>query len=799
MKKLSIIIFGLLLSSLSYAQVPSTVPAVDGEAFPGTQICTDVEFQNTGSPGYGPYLRLTVPAGLSYSGTELFGLPVPSTFVGTFPATPPYELTDPITGDVVTGNPGESFYILKPQIGSVVAGGPPLLFNVCLDIDPASTVNVPLPVTVTPVYEFGDTPTGINGPIVGSGDEFNITPVLVTFEKDNNAPEDERPPGPSWPVTYSLNVDVANNNTVDNIVISDVLPGSFILDVGSITITGGTACTSNLPNINITCGSIIGTASENDLVITYSGYFDDVLDETTCQKDQAINNATFDADFNTVAVPQLTDSNTIQLEHMSIQKSASPDEVVPGNTVTYNLNIQLSDYGNANRVIITDILPNGVTFNSVLSGGITPAVSINTPSAGQTTLVFDVTAVTGTVFGGTGFNISYDATVNQEYANTDNVLASDPLNNSVTMEYDLVEGANACGDDSAAGVLVSPVAISKEVITTGPYMPGDTVTYRLTLQIPSGDTNGVVFKDFFPLPVFDVSDLDLIFGNDITHSSLDNLGLTPSSITVDTATNSLTINWPNVSNTTPRTLSVDVDMRITDDPFADNLSLSNLLQVQTANTVAEVATGITPVLIQVRAPRLRITKGVLSADQGTIAPPPATLPVNGNITGVDSGDTITYQLTLENIGGAPAYDVVITDPAVVGLNACAITSVTNGSGTALTYTGSIGTGITLTNPLAANDGNLGAPYSTDTALVTVSCTVDGSVEIGSVLTNTATASYASRSGAVNFPPVSDSATAIVASPTMDKTIVSITPNVDGNNGTITIGEVIRPWTKPLSQ
>lgn len=792
MKKFSVIIFGLLLSSFSFAQTPTTVPAVDGEAFPGTQICTDVAFQNTGLPGYGPYLRLTVPAGLSYSGTELFGLPVPSTLVGTFPVAPPHELIDPVTGDVVTGNPGDSFYILKPQIGSVVSGGPPLNFNVCLDIDPGAAVNVPLPATVTPVYEFGDTPTGNNGPIVGSVDEFNITPVLVTFQKSNDAPEGERTPGPSWPVTYTLNTDVANNNTLDNIVISDTLPASFILDTGSINITGGVNCVANLPHINVTCDSVTGSAADNDLVITYSGYFADVLDEATCGINQAVNNATFDAEFNGgTAIPQLTDTNTIQLEHMSIQKGASPGEVVPGNTVTYTLDIQLSDYGNANRVIVTDILPDGVTFNSVISGGVTPTVTANSPLPGQTTLVFDITTAQGTVNAGTGLTLSYDATVNQSYANADAVLASDPLNNTVTMDYDLVEGASACGDDSAAGVVVSPVAISKSVITTGPYVPGDTVTYRLTLEIPSGDTNGVVFTDFFPLPVFDVNNLDLTFGNDIRHSPLDDLGLTPSSITIDGATNSLTINWPDVTDAVPRVLSVDVDMTIVDTPFADNLSLANLLQVETSNTVAEVSTGITPVLIDVKAPRLRMTKGVLSADQGTISPPASTLPVDGNVTGVDGGDTINYQLTIENIGGAPAYDVVITDPGVTGLSACSVTAAVDGAGSTLAYTGSIGTGITLTNPLAANDGTLGAPYGTDTALVTVSCTVDGSVEIGTTFTNTATTDYASLTGAVNFPQVSDDATATVGQPVMDKTIVSISPNVDGNNGTITIGEVIQ--------
>lgn len=782
-----------IISGLN-AQTPVTTPPIDLEQFPGNQICTNFDIQNIGSPGFGPYIQLILPPDVQFSGSTLYGLNNESIFVGVFPPSPGNVLIDPLIDLPITSVPNYSMYLIKPDLNALINGGPLLSLEVCFTISSTANVNIPLPIVFTPIYALGDTPTGINGPIIGTSETFNITPILVTIQKQSSAIEFEASPGPSWPVTYTLNVDVANNNTLDNVVINDVLPASFIL-TGAVSVTGGTNCVANLPNINVTCDSITGTAASNDVVVSYSGYFDDVLDETTCQKDQAINTATLDADFNATAIPQLSDSNTIQLEHMSVQKSASPGVVNPGDTVTYTLNAQLSDYGNANRVILTDVLPDGVTFNSVLSGGVTPTVQNNTPAAGQTTLIFDVTAANGTVTAGSGFTLSYDATVNQSYNSGNAVLASDGLNNSVAMDYDLVEGAVACGDDSAAAVVVAPVVIRKEVVSTGPYMPGDAVTYRLSLEVPSGDTNGVVFQDFFPLPVFDATTVDtslpLASNADVSLDPSDTLGLTPTGITTDAATNSLTINWPNITTTTPQTLSVLVNITVTDDPFADNLSLSNLLQVRTENTQAQVSTGIKPVLIDVRAPRMVLTKGVAASSQGTITPNPSVLPVNGDVTGIDAGDSIDYVLTLENIGGAPAYDVVIADAGIAQLTGCSVTQVVDGTGTPLAYTGGIAGGISLTDPLAANDGTVGAPYGTDTALVTVNCTVAGSVELGTTFTNTVTANYASQSGAVVFPTLSETADVSTLTPAVAKSIVSVTPNVDANNGTITIGEVIQ--------
>jgi len=806
------IIVIIFLSQLAISQVPTISPSVvDQSDFPGTQICVDMPLINTGPPGYGPYLQLIVPAGLTFNSATLFGSAVTSINEGVFPAGPGNQLTDSIINQQITGPEGDTLILLQPPIGSVVAGGPPLNINICYTINVTAPVNVPLTISATPVYEFGDTPTGDNGPILGAADAFDTTPILVRFRKEDSAPENERPPGPSWPVTYVLTADIASNNTIDNIVIVDTLPTNFVLTASSVVPSIAPNCTITTgATLTVNCNAITGT-NVDDVVVTYTGYYNDVLDESICNINSATNTATFDGEFASNAIPQLTDSRTIQIEHISMQKGASPNNnLSPGDVVTFTLNLQITDFGVANSIQLQDILPDGYTFNAASEtasfGSITAAITNNTPSNGATTLDFDVTTANGGNFAaGTAITITYTATIDALYFNAQPLLASDTLTNTITNTYGLTVGSVACTDGSAATVDIKPVVIHKELLTTGPYVPGQTVTYRLSMEVPSGDTRNVVFKDFFPLPVFEVGGIDLttpiiptgtnpdirLATNPPSISHIDTLGLNPTSIAVNAAENSLTINWPDITTASAQTLSVDVDVKVTTKPFADNLSLSNLLQVSTDNTAATTATGVTPVLIQVRAPRLDVTKGVILADQGIITPVVGTPPEDGDIDGIDAGDSITYQITIENQGGAIADNVVISDPAIPQLSACAIVSVLDGTGAPLATTGSLATGLSLTNPLAANDGTVGAPYGADTALVTYSCTITV-VPAGATFTNTASVVFSSvGGGATPFPAATDTATATVFDPSVVKTVFSTAPNADADNTTVTIGETIQ--------
>src|SRR5690606_18932249 len=125
---------------------------------------------------------------------------------------------------------------------------------------------------------------------------------------------------------------------------------------------------------------------------------------------------------------------------------------------------------------------------------------------GTTNLSWDIHGANGANIGpAAAITLSYTASVDQTYTSGSMgpVLAADFLNNPIDILYDLVAGATNCSDGSGATVEVEPIDISKIIVppVQAEYAPGDVVTFRISMEIPSGDTSQIVFRDFFPLPV----------------------------------------------------------------------------------------------------------------------------------------------------------------------------------------------------------------------------------------------------------------------------------------------------------
>ena len=84
---------------------------------------------------------------------------------------------------------------------------------------------------------------------------------------------------------------------------------------------------------------------------------------------------------------------------------------------------------------------------------------------------------------------------------------------------DLAPTGQTEDDGSGAGVTIArgPVAKSLYAINgvvgaPAQVAPGDTVTYRVTYDMPASDVEDLHFHDYLPLPVFDVLDPDATGG-----------------------------------------------------------------------------------------------------------------------------------------------------------------------------------------------------------------------------------------------------------------------------------------------
>ncbi|MEM7657312.1 MAG: hypothetical protein AAF399_14350, partial [Bacteroidota bacterium] len=335
-------------------------------------FCFTAASSLSGDPGYGPYLRIMIPPGMTVASMEFLGSSLSFTKVGAFPVGT-VALEDPISEDSVRVSDGavagDTLFIAPLPVGSVVSTTPAFSISICGSFNDNATLDSNYTFTVQPALEFGDTPTGDNGPIYGASSTSQTKPKLVEFTKENNAPEGERPPGPSWPYTYTLGLDVANLKTITGLTLTDVLPND-VTWVGNLNITGGTGCSANYTpgtrTVSATCASVTGVVG-GDISLTFDVHINDILNENTCAKDEIPNSAAFSGTYEGSPVVPDSARDTLEVEHLSTQTSVSPGSVLPGDTVTYTTVFQITDFDDVSlnpvsALEIEEILPRGMSY-----------------------------------------------------------------------------------------------------------------------------------------------------------------------------------------------------------------------------------------------------------------------------------------------------------------------------------------------------------------------------------------------------------------------------------------------------
>ncbi|MCS6879953.1 MAG: isopeptide-forming domain-containing fimbrial protein, partial [Chloroflexaceae bacterium] len=403
----------------------------------------------------------------------------------------------------------------------------------------------------------------------------------------------------------------------------------------------------------------------------------------------------------------------------------------------------------------------------------------------------------------------------------------DSVSNQVTVTGTLLNVANLAAtgatvsDGSAASASVGRGALSKSIYalngsTTLPnpvqLAPGDTVTYRLQLILPTSDAEDLRLVDYLPLPIFPVTTFTFdpnIAGsippvNTATYGPADTwrarfpVATVPHpTVSVSTVGNSVSFNFGSFDD--PQSLPSRIDLLLTvrasDRPTADRLLLTNQVRRIAGSTGLAQATDDAIVQVVMTQPILRISKGVTgSTNPGATLSPPvagpvpfaapgasgapftgtigstalAATPVDSNIAGVDANDLVSFAIVIENRGSGTrgAYDIAITDilpPGLIiptggaGLNL----KVYNGAGTAVpfTYLGGGGPGNEddlFNNGIQLIDTSVGACQryhpndGSNIIVITYDLQVDPDVQPGQVILNRGTLTgYAGDEGGTN--------------------------------------------------
>lgn len=402
------------------------------------------------------------------------------------------------------------------------------------------------------------------------------------------------------------------------------------------------------------------------------------------------------------------------------------------------------------------------------------------------------------------------------------VVQGDTLSNSATVDGRVLNDETLSptgfrqGDTDGDSVQVPVGSLSKTVyrINNNPpgspvlVRPGDEVTYRLTYELPTHNFEQFLLIDYLPLPIFAATELtnfvDVVsadappagsvkFGPadtfrqflDVNNLDLPINGLRVPNLVTNASGNTLSLEWGDfeTDDSVPdsaETVDILLTVTVSNDPFADGLQLTNLAEARESTTSQEASTANGVVQVTLEEPELEITKGISASSNGnsSLAPDPVgDDPVDSNLLDADAGDRVSFAITLENVGSAPAFDIAVWDNQPAGLVNCRDVDVdgASASGGDLFDSG---------NPLLLDS----IPENAQ-AVITYDCDIDAGVNPRQQIDNTATANWKALAGAAeSFPDIQDDASISIAEPTLSKTSINIDPGPAG--GSVVPGDVI---------
>lgn len=718
--------------------------ALLGETFSGT-----LAIDNSGdAPGFVPAAELFLPPEVNLTSASVLGLGVAVEVVGTFAGGAP--LTNPLTGESVRGPDGYRYVFLRLPLSSQTPAAPTLEASLRFAMTGSATVSTPFAVQASCLYAFGtdalndaglDTPVRSDDPS-DAADQLaaSTTPRVLILSRVDPAPTCT---GASYGVNYTVSVDIATGATVDGLALIETLPDGF--QITSAVASVGTV-TSTLPitpggGVDVSFGSLVGGAGV-DATLTISGHVPQ-LDALAAPVLDPLSGAARVLGFSATASGGLYrgPGGDIPLDPRTELGSLSAHSVLiyetitnlaarafrPGDAGEMQLEICVSDHFAFDPVDVVSVLPDGTTFTG-------SSIATSVMGADPTT----VGASLGALGAGTTTTYTLDFDVDETYGGGATVYGGDVLPTTHDLAATVVGGATLATDEMESGadasVSIASTSFAKTLLLVnggaaggGPVVPGDVLTWQLQAVLASADQAALVITDYLPLPICDANTIDTTFGVDLRAGAGDTAGITPT-VSLDAANNSLRFDYGAIAfpSTGTRTVELLIDCTVTDAPIEDGLVLTNLATSAADGTTSTTsATTLDP--LTVAAPRLRATLGVSASSNGGAIFMPSSMasvpldslalaasPIQSDVGGVDAGDSLTFTVALENIGGHEAFDPSISLAIPVGLEVAAgglNLTVTDGAGSPLTFGGGEAGGVisvALDDVLAAYDASSGS-------------------------------------------------------------------------------------------
>ncbi len=290
-------------------------------------------------------------------------------------------------GGMVTGSAGDT--LLTFSGGSVLAGG------VC-------TVDVTLAVpegAAPGSYPNTTSAVGADGGLTGDPATDNLdvaTPDPQDLRADLSITKsDDVDPVPAGDtLVYTIDVFNAGPDTATGVVVDDILPPAGD-DGPPVTLLSTAGCDNGTFTLTCELGDIAsgGAASFTITVLVSEGTAGTITNTATVSSDVV--------DVNLSNNTATQDTLVVGEADLSITKTDSPDPVVAGGQLTYTIEVGNAGPATAVNVVVTDVLPAGVSNPATVGcandpGGV-PGCSLGSIAAGDTTsftITVDVDAST---------------------------------------------------------------------------------------------------------------------------------------------------------------------------------------------------------------------------------------------------------------------------------------------------------------------------------------------------------------------------------------------------------------------
>ncbi|MCB2179598.1 DUF11 domain-containing protein [bacterium] len=291
------------------------------------------------------------------------------------------------THDQVCGFAGDQLVIIELPFGSFTQDQPPVNVEVPVKLSEFADLNDALSVRARGGFQYGATPTvdfccppydfTILSSDLQNGDQWpSVSEVIPTIANITKSGNGSLPTGPNYPDTFDITLDIAANQTITNLQITDVMDSQLTLTRDIMCTPLADTCALIGDDLLVEYASFTGTSATADITISIGYYIEDILASNTANPLTINNTASYTADWYpsdndytpdpplSLGAPGVGSVTAVGIEAYKNTSQVSVGELKPGARLQHTITFNISDYFAFDLLQIEDTFSDGQRLDS---------------------------------------------------------------------------------------------------------------------------------------------------------------------------------------------------------------------------------------------------------------------------------------------------------------------------------------------------------------------------------------------------------------------------------------------------